>query len=428
MAEQAVHRRSLPGPDDTLRVELDNGIVVLARENFSSPAVVVDGYLRGGALLEPSEKAGLAGFHSALLTRGTRRHTFSELFEEIESNGASLNVDSGSHTYSFGAKSLAEDLPRMMGLLAEVLREPTFPADHVEKVRGQILTGLKMREDSTRQMASLAFYELAYRGHPYAISSSGYIETVSAITRDDLVDFHRNLGPRGAIIAVVGAVKPEEAVRIVEQTFGDWQNPEQPEPPLAPDAAPIDDVREKRVLMPGKSQSDLILGVVGPRRSAPDYQAARMANSILGVFGMYGRLGDVVRQQQGLAYYSYSRLSGGLGPGPWEVVAGVSPEKVDLAVGLIRDEIRRLLDEPVSAEELADNKSFFKGQLVLGLETNEGVSSSVLAMELYGLGLDYLQKYADLIDSITVEDVQAAARRYLNPDAYALAVAGPAAR
>jgi zinc protease len=177
--------------------------------------------------------------------------------------------------------------------------------------------------------------------------------------------------------------------------------------------------------IPGKTQSDIVLGYPGPRRSADDYQATRMANSILGVFGLMGRLGDNVREKQGLAYYSYSNLTGGLGPGPWRVAAGVAPENVDRAVESILVEIRRMVEEPVTAEELADNKAYFKGQLVLGLETNEGVAGSLMSMEMYDLGLDYLRGYSEMVDALTIDEVQVAAAHYLNPDAYALAVAGP---
>ncbi len=416
---------ALPGPDDIHRIELDNGIVVLARENFTSPSVVVGGTVRGGALQVPRDKAGLAVFHSALLTRGTSRHTFDQLYEEIESIGASLHVGSGGHTYSFGSKSLAEDLPVMLNLLAEVLREPTFPEEHIEKVRGQLLTALQMRAHNTRSMAELTFNELAYPDHPYSIAADGYLETVSAITREEITGFHRNLGPRGAIIVVVGAVEAGKAVEMVGTAFGDWQNPDQPEPPQAPPAARLAEARHKFVPIPGKTQADIVLGYPGPARSAPNYQAARMANSILGVFGLYGRLGDNVREEQGLAYYSFSRLSGGLGPGPWRVVAGVDPDNVERAVTSIRHEIGRMVEEPVTPEEMADNKSFFKGQLLLGLETNEGVVAGLKNIELHQLGLDYLHRYCDMIDALRAEDVQAAARSYLDPDTGALAVAGP---
>ncbi len=420
-----LERHALPGPDDILRVELPNGITVLARENFSSPAVIVDGKLHLGALHNTEDKAGLADFWSSLLTRGTENYSFADLFEEIESNGASLSVSSGGHTTSFDSKSLAEDLPRMLGLLADVLRRPTFPEEHIERVRAQIMTGLQMRQHNTRAMSGLSFLELAYPAHPFGVSTDGYPGTISGITRDDFAAFQRQLGPKDGIIVIVGAIKAEDAVRMVVDAFGDWQNPDQAAPFVTPDATPIHDVREKRIAIPGKSQSDLVLGYIGPRRAAPDFQAARLANSVLGVFGMYGRLGDTVRQKQGLAYYSYSRITGGMGPGPWRVIAGVAPDKVDTAVASIRDEIRRLCDEPVSPEDLSDNKSYYQGRLVLGLETNEGVAGSIMNMELYDLGLDYLHRYSDTIEALTVEDLQQAAQHYLNPGAYALAVAGP---
>jgi zinc protease len=175
----------------------------------------------------------------------------------------------------------------------------------------------------------------------------------------------------------------------------------------------------------GKSQCDIVLGCVGPRRSDSDFLDARMANNIFGVFGMYGRLGDVVREKHGLAYYAYSQLTGGLGPGPWEVVAGVNPKNVDLAVDLIAKEMQRLVSARVTVEELTDNKSFFIGRLPLQLETNEGVAGMLESMELYDLGLDYLRRYPSLVADISRERVMAAAARYLDPRRYAVAVAGP---
>lgn len=425
MVDQNNHTRAFPGPDDIHRAELRNGIVVLARENFTSPSVVVEGHVPGGALQESPEKAGLANFHSAMLTRGTQTHTFDQLFEEIESLGASLDVGSGGHTYSFGSKSLAEDLPAMLRLLGEVLREPVFPADHIEKVRGEIMTSLQVRAHDTRRMAALTFSELAYPNHPYGKSVKGYLDTIAGITREDIVSFQRNPGPRGTIVVVVGAVKAEEAINLVEKTLGDWANPAQPPFPAAPPVARITNVRSKNVPIPGKTQADIVMGYPGPARSAPDFQAARMANSILGEFGLMGRLGDAVREEQGLAYYSYSQIEGGMGPGPWKIVAGVNPENVERAVETIRYEIGRIVREPVTAEELADNKSYFKGQLVIGLETNDGVAGAIMNLEQHHLGLDYLRNYPAMIDALTADELQAAAAHYLDPDAYALAVAGP---
>lgn len=416
---------SFPGSDDTTRVVLPNGIVVLARENFTSPATVFDGALRVGSLDEPRDKVGLARFTAACLMRGNQKRSFDEIYEQIESIGARMGISGGTHTSGFSGKSLAEDLDLMLGLLADSLRRPTFPPDHIEKLRGEIMTGLAIRAHDTGSMASLAFDELLYPDHPYAIADDGYPETITAITRDDLVNFHKTFyAPNGMIFVIVGAVKAPEAVALVEKHFGDW-SAVRPERPLLPPAPRIPGVRRQHVPISGKSQCDIVLGCVGPQRSDPDFLEARMANNIFGVFGMYGRLGDVVREKHGLAYYAFSQVTGGLGPGPWEVVAGVNPKNVDRAVDLVVKEMKRLVSTRVTAGELADNKSFFIGRLPLQLETNEGVAGMLESIELYDLGLDYLRRYPSLISSISRERAQAAAAKYLDPERYAVAVAGP---
>ncbi len=416
---------SFPGPDNITRVVLPNGIIVLARENFTSPAVVFEGSLHVGGLDEPREKAGLARFTAACLMRGNEKRSFGEIYEQIESIGARLSVSGGTHTSGFGGKSLAEDLDLLLGLAADALRRPTFPPDHVEKLRGEIITGLAIRAHDTGAMASLAFDELLYPEHPYGASDDGYPETIAAITRDDLINFHKTrYSPKEMIVVIVGAVKAAEAVSLVEKHFGDWSASRPERPPLPP-APRIPDVRRKHVPIPGKSQCDIVLGCVGPKRSDPDFLDARVANNIFGVFGMYGRLGDVVREKHGLAYYAFSQITGGLGPGPWQIAAGVNPKNVELATDLIVKEMKRLISVKVTTAELADNKSYFVGRLPLQLETNEGVAGMIESMELYNLGLDYLRRYPSLINEITRERVQAAAAKYLDPERYAVAVAGP---
>ncbi|MBI3761577.1 MAG: insulinase family protein [Chloroflexi bacterium] len=424
--QPAIDYKSLPGPDDITRRVLPNGIVVLVRENHTSPSVVIDGAVKAGALLVPRDKAGLANFTAGALMRGTENRAFGEIYEAIESVGASLSIHGGNHGTGFGGKSLAEDLGLLLELLADALRRPTFPAEHVEKLRGEILTGLNIRAHDTGSMASLTFAELTYPDHPYAVSTSGYIETVSALKRDDLVAFHRkHFGPRGMLIIIVGAFKTEEAIALVEKYFGDWQNPDQPDLPDAPAAPGPASIVEKRVTIPGKTQSDLILGVPGPRRADPDFLDARLGNGVLGVFGMMGRIGDAVREKGGMAYYAFSSVDGGHGPGPWRVVAGVNPKNVERAVELIRKEIRRFVTQKITPAELADNQSQLIGRLPLQLETNEGVAGMIASLEEFNLGLDYLRRYPGLIRAITRESVLAAARKYLDPDKFTLAIAGP---
>jgi zinc protease len=275
-------------------------------------------------------------------------------------------------------------------------------------------------------MASLTFDQIVYAGHPYSRPEDGYPETVQAIGREDLAAFHhRHYGPRGLTIAVVGAIDPAQAVEKAARVLGDWENPSQPEPPELPPVKALDEMVYHRAVITGKSQADVILGTAGPPRRSPDYLAASLGNSILGQFGMMGRIGDVVREQAGLAYYASSSLSGGLGPGPWSVSAGVDPENVERAVDLIREEIARFVTEPVSAEELSDSQANYVGRLPLSLESNGGVAAALINLERYGLGLDYYRRYPDLVKAVTVEDVLEAARRYLHPDRLGIAVAGP---
>lgn len=174
-----------------------------------------------------------------------------------------------------------------------------------------------------------------------------------------------------------------------------------------------------------KSQSSIVLGWPGPSRLDPDFMPCFIANTVLGVFGMYGRLGSRIREDNGLAYYVYSKLTGGSGPGPWRMLGGFAPSNVSAGVNLIVDELHRLRDEPISQPELDDSVSYLTGSLPLYLETNEGVARSLINIERYQLGVDYLQQYAAMIQSVGADQIQDAVRRWIDPEHFALAVAGP---
>ncbi|MCW5875328.1 MAG: insulinase family protein [Anaerolineales bacterium] len=417
---------SIPGSDDITRVELANGIVVLARHNPNSLAVTLRGYLQAGSLFDPDDKLGLADFTADALMHGTAKRNFQEIYNALESIGASFGFNSGTHTTSFGGKALAEDLPLLLDILNEGLRTPSFPAEQVKKLRAQLLTGLALRAQDTRDMAAMVFDELVYREHPYSRPDDGTVETIGAILSDDLADFHRQVyGPRGMVIAVAGGIPAEQAVEQVRAALEDWANPEQAAPPELPAWQPLEERVSKRHVIPGMSQSDLVVGTAGPSRLSPDFMAANLGNSVLGRFGLMGRIGDAVREKAGLAYYAYSGLGGGLGPGAWDVAAGVNPANEQKATELIFQEITRFTSELVSEEELSDSQSNFIGSMPLSLESNGGVADAMLNMERYGLGLDYYREYPARIRAVTREQVLEAAARYLQPDKLAVAIAGP---
>ena len=417
---------SLPGPDDIFRSELSNGIVLLVRSNFNSPSVVVNGYLMAGSLFDEDAKLGQAGFTADALMRGTAKRSYHEIYDDLESAGASLHINGGTHTTGFGSKALVEDLDLLLELLSESLRSPIFPEDQVELLRARLLTSLAIRAQDTREMSSLTFDQIAYPGHPYSRPEDGYTETIQAITREDLLEFHRvHYGPRGMVISVVGAVDPDQVADKVTGLLGEWENPDQPAAAsLPPSPAPADPLTRK-IDIPGKFQADLLVGVIGPERRADDFLAAALGNNILGVFGMMGRIGEAVREKAGLAYYAYSSLSGGMGPGPWYVSAGVDPQNIEQALELVRQEIKRFSSYPVVADELADSQSNFIGRLPLSLESNSGMASAILNLERYELGLDYYRRYADLVRTVTSEEILETARRHWDSDQLGVGIAGP---
>lgn len=421
-----LRKNSLPGPENTSRTELPNGITLLVRSNFNNPSIILSGYLYTGGIFDPEDKLGLAAFTASTLTRGTARRSFNQIFENLESAGASLSLGGNVHTTSFSGKALVEDLPMLLELLHEVLTVPTFPLEHVERFRHQLLTGLAMRAQDTAEMASLTFDQILFANHPYRFPEDGYTETVQTITRDDIIQYHqRCFGPKGMVLAVVGAVEPDQVIEYVSSHLGNWSNPNQSVQPVLPELIPLTQTVQNTIHIPGKSQADIVMGNTSPLRKSPDFMPASLGNNILGVFGMMGRIGDIVREQSGLAYYSYTSLNSGIGPGSWEVSAGVNPSNIEKAINLIRDEIKRFIQEPVTKEELSDSQENFIGRLPLSLESNAGVASSLLSIERYQLGLDYFQRYEGLVRAVTPEDVLAVARKYLDPDRMAIAVARP---
>jgi zinc protease len=419
-------KQSLPGPENIHRAFLSNGITVLVSSSFNSPSISIGGYLSAGAIFESDEKLGLADFVASSLMRGTQTRTFDAIYNELESVGASLGFDSGVHATSFGGRSLVEDFPLLLKLISESLLTPTFPKNEVEILRAQILTGLAMRAQDTSDMAAMAFDRMLFDGHPYSRPSDGYVETIQSITRKDIEKFHRLcFGPRGMVIAIVGAIEPKKAAEAVERVLGGWQVPGQIRAPELPPHKAVKKTVKHHHTLAGKSQSDLVIGMIGPCRKAPEYLSASLGNSVLGQFGMMGRIGEVVREKSGLAYYASSSLNSATGPGTWEVNAGVSPKNLKKAINLIEKELRRFIKSGVTEEELADSQANYIGRLPLSLESNNGVVGAILTIERYDLGYDYYQRYEKLVRAVTRSDVLETARKYIDPDRLVISTAGP---
>ena len=420
------HLDALPSAKNITRVVTANGITVLIRQNFNSPTLSIKGYVMSGSIFDPDDKLGLSYLTASGLMTGTTQRDFQSIYNEIESIGASMGFSSGTLTTSFSAHCLSEDLASILQLMADSLRNPVFPKKEFNRQKNQMLTALKIRSQDTSEMAALLFDEIIYAGHPYQRPDEGYEETIQAIKREDLAEFYQaHYGPRGMVIVIVGAVDPTAAVDAIKQALGDWENPHQAFMPEIPPATALLETIRKNHSIPGKSQVDLVMGGLAPDRYSPDYQTLRVGNNILGEFGMMGRIGQRVREESGLAYYAYSSLSISLGPGAWELIAGVNPKNLEQCIELMTDEVRKFVSEPVTEDELADSKSYFLGRMPLLLESNSGVAISLLNIEHFNLGLDYFLHYPELVQAVTAEEILQASRKYLDPDRLAIAVAGP---
>lgn len=226
------------------------------------------------------------------------------------------------------------------------------------------------------------------------------------------------------MVALTGPVEPAYGCDLLEQALGEWQNKFQPAEPRLPGLKPLKKIHRQHTAISGKSQMDLIMGSYGPSRLSDDYYAAAVGNNILGQFGLMGRIGESVREKSGLAYYAYSGLNAGVGPGSWEFIAGVNPSNLEKAIHLIISEIKHFISKPVSQKELSDVKSNLIGRLPLAFESNSGLASALINLERYQLGLDYYRRYQGIINALTCEEILEIGQKYLHPDRLVISTAG----
>jgi zinc protease len=311
-------------------------------------------------------------------------------------------------------------------VLADALQHPAFPPDQIEKARADGITQVQIADNNTSSVASRVANEILYpKGHPYHRPSIGDAASLAAVTREDLTAFHaRHYGPNQTTLVLVGDVDPAKTLEQVKRAFGGWKKLDAPPPFSVPEVAAPKAAVRKTVAMPGKSQADAVLALPGIARTAPDYYPTMVMNYILGGGSLSSRLMDNLRDKQGLVYGVYSYLTPGIGAGPIQMRAGSNPANVERAAAAMLEQVKRMHDEGPTSEELEDAKGYLTGVFPVRLETNAGVAAQLLGAEMYGLGMDYIQRYASIIRSVTLEQVRAAAKDHLRPDAPVVVVAG----
>ena len=415
---------SMPALAET---RLENGLRVMTLASTAGDPngpVVIRLRIPGGSALD-ADRAGVARFTAEMLTRGSARRTLDDLAEELDGLGSSISAGAGRENTDLSLTSMREDVERVMELLAMALLRPDFPDDQIEIVRAQILSGLRQAKQDTRGEAEQALRRMLYPdGHPYRERVSGTEESVMAMTRDDLVAFcERAYRPAAAIVAVAGGLSHQDAVDLIRRHLGEWRG----EAPalIVPDPPGADHAQRITQELPGKSQADIAIGGVAIPRLSPDFQALNVANLILGRLGLMGRLGESVREKQGLAYYAFSGLEVGIGTGFWSARAGVNPDNIDRAIETILAEVRTYLADGPTADEFSDAIGNLTGSLPLGLETVGSIASIIADIGFFDLGLDYLQRYRSTMQALMPDQLIETMRRYIDPDRLAIAVVRP---
>ena len=418
------NRNSFPGAQTIGRFQLANGITVLSYSNLYSKSLTITGMFSGGGALDPPDKIGTAHFTASMLLRGNAHDTFQEIYEKLESVGASLSFSAGTKNTWFTGRSLVKDFPMLLALIFDCLTVPTFPEEYISRLRNQFLTGLLIRDQDTQQRASLEYDRALFGDHPYGIPVDGYPETIKNIQREDLINHHKTYQPQDTLIAVAGALSLEQIKDQVTSQFENWKAVSPISEPAYPEIqAPTSTIRIHAPIE-GKSQTDIQMGTIGPARTSPDYYPAYLGNHVLGQFGLYGRIGRSVRNKEGLAYYAYSSLNALPETGSWEFNAGVNPQNVEKTIALIITEIKKYLEKPVTASELCDSQTHLIGRLPMSLESNAGIANAMLSIERFDLGLDYFQNYSERLLKITPEEILAISNTYLDPEKLVIISAG----
>jgi len=408
------------------RAVLPNGTVVIAKQSPATPAVTIHASVRAGSEFDPLDLAGVSHFVSKTIDRGTTSRVAARIADEFEDRGVSLAITINRHAMWLICTCLVEDLDAILELLADVITDAVFPGDEIETKRGEITTLIRQDEDSPAIVAAEGLMADLYgASHPYGRRPRGSVETVEKIDGIALRAFYgERFRPASLSLVLVGDIEARRAIDAAARAFGNWQGTA-PAASTLREGPPARARRVRVVPMMNKAQVDIAYGFTSLRRSDPEYYAYWLMNNILGQYAIGGRLGDRIRERDGMAYYALGSLDANIIPGPLMIRAGVSPENVDRAVAAIDEELVRFATDGPTAKELAESRQYLIGSMPRTLETNLGIANYLQTEEFFGLGLDYDLRVPELLGGVTPDAVIAAARRTLVPSRATIVIAGP---
>jgi zinc protease len=396
------------------RSVLENGLILLTSEQRALPMVSIELLIDAGSRHDPQKQEGLANLAARLLTYGTKRRTALQISEALDFIGASLTTGCSEDLAGVSMTVLKKDLASGLQLLSEVLTQSTFPQEEIDRQKQSIIAAIRASEESPGDIAQKRFSAALYPQSPYGRPVEGNEASVKGLEQKSLREFYqRYYRPNRTIVSVVGDVSHQEIAKALSQALRSWPKGQPASAPVKP--AKIGSSQTIRVNK-DLTQANVILGHEGVGRENSDYYAIQVMNYILGGGGFSSRALDSIRNERGLAYSVYSFFGAEKRHGTFELVMQTKNETALDAIRIASAEIRRMREEPVSDQELADAKNYLTGSFPLRLDTNRKVANFLAQVEYFELGLDYPERYADLIRKVTREDVQRVAKKYLKPE------------
>lgn len=430
MTPQEHFRQQAPAPlpprpihiPHSSEVSLSNGLNIVIVEDSRLPLVSYRLAFRAGDAHNPPELPGLSDLLMGLITEGTESLSSREIADEVGRMGATLSAGANSDYATVAASSLATFSDNILELVADVTRNPSFPPNEVELLKQNTKESLRQQRAQPSFLATEMVSRVVFGKHPYSIIAPT-IESLEASSRDRIVEFHRSMFlPNNAVLVVVGDVRSDDMVKRIEGLFGDWQPGKVPEDDFP--APPTSFTRSGFLVdRPGSAQSNIVIANAGITRTSPDYFPMLLMHTVLGA-NASSRLFMNLREEKGYTYGAYSSLDARRFAGTFRVSAEVRSPVTGDSLKEFFYELERIRTEAVSDQEIRDAKSYLTGVFPLRLETQEGLIDQLVQIKMFGLPENYLQTYRDQIQSVTIEDVQEVALRYVKPEEAAIVIVG----
>lgn len=405
---------------------LPNGLKVIVAENHEQPVVSLGLMIKAGSVLDPVGKAGLSSITAGLLRKGTTTRDANKISEEIDFIGGSLGAYTDMDACYASSEVLTKHFDKGIELLADVVLNPSFAATEIERLRKQTIAALMQAKDDPNSIVEEQYKLFLFGDHPYGRSESGTIESVSGLTRDDILAFWKSAYiPNNSVLFVVGDVKPEEIFAKVEAKFGGWNKGTLPEMKFAA-AKPGSGVRVILINKPDATQSSIKMGNVGIDRYNPDVFPSRIMNYVLGGGGFVSRLVTEIRAKRGLTYDINTQFTFLRFPGEFTVTTYTRNDSTSNAIKGVFSELEKIRNAEVTPGELKDAITFYNGMFPRQFETLDQVRSQFTTVELYGLGKDYLPTYLDRISKVTATQIRDVAQKYIDTKNMLIVVVGKA--